>query len=135
MSEMREGTPLGLPAVESGVGADPQSSGAIQRQGMDLIAAQRAGNRRVVTQVLEAPGRRVQNIDSRVHRADPETAARIQHQGARCIAGERTGRRWIVSVDGKAVRRPVPTGNACILDRDPQIMVCVFDDLVDVVAR
>ncbi len=37
-------------------------------------------------------------------------------------------------IDREGVRRPVPTGNACILDRYPQIVVRVLDDLMNVVA-
>ncbi len=81
------------------------------------------------------PGRRIENVDARIAGSDPDPAVRVHQHGARGIARERGGIGGIVPKDREAVGRPVPAGDTCILDRDPQIVMRILDDLIDEVAR
>ncbi len=123
-----------LPPVEALLGTRPESSGAIECQGQDPVADQGVRVVGIVPQMFDPAGRRLQNIDSRIAGSDPDPPTRIQHQGAHRIA--RQGLRIGIAVpnDGEGVGIPVPARDPSILDRDPQIMVRIFDHLEDVVA-
>ncbi len=132
--EMFERMLLGEPAIEADVSSDPHGPGTVHRESQDVIARQRIHRCRIVTQMLDRTGGRIQHIDSRVRGADPDLAARIQGEGPDSIAGQRPRPGGVVAEGRESVGVPVPAGDACILECDPQIPVSVFDDLEDEVA-
>jgi len=87
-----------------------------------------------VPQVFDPAGRRLENVYSRIAGSNPDPATRIQHQGADRIARQGLRIRSAVSDDGEAVGVPVPTRDASVLDRDPQITMRIFNHLKDIVA-
>ncbi len=135
VAEMREYPPFGLPTIDAVVGADPERAGTIYGKRLNAIAAEAARGRRIVAQMLAAPGGRIEDIDASIGRTDPEPAARIERKRAGGVAGERARICGVVAIDREGVGRPIPTGNTRILDRDPQIVVRILDDLMNVVAR
>jgi len=134
-AQMKEPVVLGLPAIEPRFGADPQGPRAVEGQGADAVIDQRARVRGIVAQVLDAPRCRLQNVEPRVGGSDPDTIAAIDHDSVHGVAGERGGIVRVVAVDDEGVGGALPARHAAVLDGDPQIVVPVLDDGLDVVAR
>ncbi len=135
MAKGNERTEIGLPLIEPRFRAHPQRSGAVESQRVDMVVDQRVRIRRVVAQVLDVSRRGLENVDARIAGSHPDPATGIDEHVVHGIAGKRGGVRRIVAINGKAVRRPVPAGEACVLDRNPKIVMRVLDDLIDEISR
>src|SRR5204863_339015 len=126
---------LGLPALESRLGADPERPRAIEQQGVEPVIGEGAGVAGIVAQVLDAARCGLENVDTRVEGSDPHAIVGIHEQGVDGVAGERAAVFGIVAVDDEVVRGALPAREAPVLDGDPQIVVTILDDGLDVVAR
>jgi hypothetical protein len=88
-----------------------------------------------MSQVIDAPGDRIQDIDTRVTSAYPDAAAAIDKQCAEDIAGKRVGTRRVMPVYRESIGAAVPLGKAAVRQGDPEVMVKVFHDRLNEVAR
>src|ERR1700722_11584128 len=134
-AEVHESAALRLPAIQAPGGPGPHGTGTIQRQREDLVVAQRIGVARIVLQMLDVARAGIEHIDAGIIRSYPDAAARVHQHGARDIARERSRIFGIVPIVSEAVRRPIPAGESRILDRDPQVVMVVLDDLANEVPR
>ena len=85
--------------------------------------------------MLDVSGGRIEDVEARVGGSDPHALARVHQHHVHRIAGEGAGIGGVVAVDAEAVGRAVPACEPAILDREPQVVVCVLDYGLDVVAR
>ena len=134
-AQVRETMMLGLPALEPGLGADPERPGAIEQKRVDVVVDDGARVAGIMTQVLDASGCGLEDVQPRVEGSDPDAIAGVHQQRVDGIAGERAGVLRIVAVDEEAVGGALPARETAALDGDPQIVVTILDDGLDVVAR
>src|SRR4029077_15089853 len=80
-------------------------------------------------------GNRVKDVDTRVTGTDPDAAQVIDDQCAEYIAGKRFGMRRVVPVHRESIGAAVPPGQATVREGDPEVVVNVFGDRLDEVAR
>src|SRR5580692_6964934 len=76
LAKVQECVAFGLPAIESRRRPNPHPAAAIEREGEDLIVAQRIGVLRVVPPMLDPAGRGVEDIDAGIVHSYPDAAAR-----------------------------------------------------------
>src|SRR6266481_1368626 len=81
--------------------------------------------------MLDAPGCRIQDVDTRIAGSDPNPTARVHHHGPRGVAAEGIGMGGIMAEDREGISAAVPAGDTGILDRYPEIVMRILDDLVD----
>src|SRR5882724_7869574 len=131
MAKVIEYAALALPAVQARLGTDPYGSGAVLRQGENPIIDQRVRIRRVVTPMLDVSGCRIQDVDAGIVGPDPDPTAGVHEDRVRGVAREGAGIGGIVAEDREAIAGAVPAGDTGILDRYPQIVMRILDDLVN----
>src|SRR5882672_12200935 len=81
--------------------------------------------------MLDAPGCGIQDVDTRIAGSDPNPSARVHHHGPRGVAAEGIGIGGIMAEDREGISAAVPAGDTGILDRYPEIVMRILDDLVD----
>src|ERR1700730_6256231 len=111
--------PVGLPSIQSGLGADPEVAVAIERKGIDAVIGQRRGIARIVALVLDVSRYGVQYIETRIARADPNPTAPVHQYRVRGVARQRFSICRIMTVDRERIAVPIPASDARILDHDP----------------
>src|SRR5580700_2821470 len=84
--------------------------------------------------MLDVPGPGLQNVDARIAGSNPKPTARVDQERTRRVAREGVGIRGIVSENRESIAGAVPTSDARVLDRYPQVVVRVLGDLVNEVA-
>jgi len=122
------------PPVEPLFGASPRGSPERSNVRVRIWSLTResglSGHRAAGVSIL--PGRRLQNIDSRIAGSDPHAAhGAFQHQGRvlHRSPGD-CGSASLCRNDAEAVGVPVPSArDPSVLDRDPQITLRIFDHL------
>ena len=85
---MDERALLGLPAVEPDFRADPQHPRTVERQSGDPVVAERVRIVGIMTQVLDAAGCRLENVDARIGCSHPDAIARVDQHGVHGVAGQ-----------------------------------------------
>src|SRR5262245_39596007 len=85
-AEVRQLAASSVPLVQTRFGSDPDVARTRTRQREDAVTPQRLRLVRVVTEMLEAAGRRVEHIDAGLARADPNAPARVEDNSAHGVA-------------------------------------------------
>ena len=117
------------------VRADPHAAAAIRLDRVDLIAAQAAYVARVVTEVRDRAGLRVDPIEPRRARPDPDRVVGRDVKRSHEVAGERPGAVRVVPEDLEAAGSRVPARHPAAVGRDPQTARSVLVDREDEVGR
>src|SRR6185437_7529273 len=85
--------------------------------------------------MLDVPRTRIEDVESRVTRPNPDEARIIDEQRDDCVACERSWTTLAVPKYRELIGAAVPARQSAVAHRDPQIVVSIFGNGLDVVAR